>query len=358
MSFNPLVCKDCNIECAFEQIGLFPSLQHVGTVGVNWKCPKCNKIDLDMCVLALNVPQKNNCLNCGQAYQDNTCQGCGLTKTEEEGFLAYPSKDEAAEDLYKIFNKGLIKRAFLVANYILSDDLSHEEAWKFKASGLNFLGLKEQRLSLFKDALAAGAPLSLLLSYGRALHDAEQFKEALDIYDKYLSLPQAEKKAVALCYKANSMVGLRKYDEAEKLFTAAIDADPQRIASYTDYINLLGDLEKWDKSLEIIKRLQNLSLNKEQTNNLLEEKAYIYAELGDGQQALDVAETVLSSNPKSARAHYLRGRALGLLGRLEEAQGEMKIVLEINPSHEDAANALKIIDEALAKTKPIIWKMF
>jgi tetratricopeptide (TPR) repeat protein len=241
MSFNPLVCEDCNIECVFEQIGLLPGEQAFSTVGVSWKCPKCSSRSLDMCFLGLNVPQKKGCLNCGELYQSDSCQGCGQTKAQEEKYFSYSSKDEAAKDLYNIFNRGLVRRAFLVANYILREDLTHEEAWKFKASGLNFLGLKDQRLNLFKEALAAGAPLSLLLSYGRALHDRGQFQEALDIYDKYLSSSQTEKKAVVLSYKANSMVALEKYDEAEKLFLAAIDADPQRIASYTDYVNLLGD---------------------------------------------------------------------------------------------------------------------
>ncbi len=358
MSFNPLVCKDCNIECVFEQIGLLPSEPNIGTIGVSWKCPKCSSSSLDICVLGPNIPQKGSCLNCGQVYQNDICQNCGQTKAQEDKFFNYSSKDEATQNLYNIFNRGLVRQAFLVANYILREDLTNDEAWKFKASGLNFLGLKEQQLNLLKEALLAGAPSSLLISYGRALQDAGQVQEAIDVYDKYLSLPNIEKKAVVLSYKANSMVALEKYDEAGKLFLAAIDTDPQRIASYTDYINLLGDLEQWDKSLEMIDKLSNISLNKEQTNNLLEEKSYVYAELGKGQQALTAAETVLISNPKSVRGHYLRGRALALLGRLEEAQGEMSIVLEFVPNHEDALSALKMIDEALVKTKPTSWKFF
>lgn len=358
MSFNPLVCEDCNIECVFEQIGLLPSEAAFSNIGVNWKCPNCNKRSLDMCFLGLNVPKKDSCLNCGEAFQDNICQGCGETKTEEdEIFNAYSSKEEAIKDLYNIFNKGLIRRAFLIANYILREDLTITAAWNFKFSALSFLKLKEQALVLLKDALRVGAPEVLFLSCGNVLEELGRYQEAIEYYDKYLSLSHAKKKAVALSCKANCHIALENYGEAEKLFLASIEEDPSQLNSYTDYINLLQDLEKWEKSLDTIDRVLKLSLTTEQINLLLEEKSYVYAELEDGEKSLNIAETVLNNNPKSIRAHYLRGRALALLGRLEEAQGEMKIVLELEPNHEDAINAIKMIEEVLVKTKPIQWKL-
>lgn len=358
MSFNPLVCEDCNTECVFEQIGLFPSEENISTFGVSWKCPKCSKLSLDMCVFGPNVPQKNACSNCLEPYQDNTCQGCGLTKTEEDEFFnAYSSKDEAVKDLYNLFNKGLARRAILIANRILSEDISSEEAWKFKATALNFLKLNEQRVNLLKDALAAGAPKNLLISYGRALHELNRPKEAIEAYDKYLSLQDAKKKAVVLAHKANALIDLESYNEAENFFLAAIEADPKRVESYNDYINLLEDLENWEKSLEMIDKLLKLSLTDKQINSLLEEKSYIYAEKEEGEEALRFAETVLEKDQKSVRAHYLRGRALALLGKLEESKDVMKVVLELHPNHEDAVNAIGMIDEALAKTRPKNWKL-
>jgi tetratricopeptide (TPR) repeat protein len=355
MSFNQLVCQDCNIECGFEQMSLFPNVADSASIGVSWKCPQCGKRSVDTFFLGSNVPEKGSCLTCGEIYEE-VCQSCGQSrKSEEKFFASYPSKEEALKDIYNVFNKGLIRRAFLIANYILREDLSCEEAWKFKMSALNFLKLKDLRLKLLREALDAGAPKSLLLSYGRALYNSNRYQESIEIYDKYLDLSYPNKKAVVLAYKANSLVALENYAEAEKLFLASIETDPKRVESYNDYVNLLEDLGRMEEALAIVDKLLKLSLTDEQINSLLEEKSYLYAELEKAEEALEMAEGALKQNPKSSRAHYLRGRALALLGRLEEANGEMNIVLELEPNNPDALDAIKMIDEALGKTKPVNW---
>ena len=51
---------------------------------------------------------------------------------------------------------------------------------------------------------------------------------------------------------------------------------------------------------------------------LLEEQSFLLAECQRGEDALIAADAAVGLGSQSLRTHYLRGRALGLVGRLEE----------------------------------------
>ena len=79
---------------------------------------------------------------------------------------------------------------------------------------------------------------------------------------------------------------------------------------------------------------------------LLEEQSFLWAESERGEKALSSADAAAELRSNSVRTHYLRGRALGLLGRLEEARNEMNHVLTLDPNNADAQRALNMIDAA------------
>jgi hypothetical protein len=56
--------------------------------------------------------------------------------------------------------------------------------------------------------------------------------------------------------------------------------------------------------------------------------------------------------------HYLRGRALGLLGRLEEARNEMNQVLALDPDNVDAQRGLHMIEAAYRPKECKRWWQF
>jgi hypothetical protein len=56
--------------------------------------------------------------------------------------------------------------------------------------------------------------------------------------------------------------------------------------------------------------------------------------------------------------HYLRGRALALLGRLVEARNGMAHVLALDPNNADALRALEMIDTALRPKQGKRWWQF
>lgn len=80
---------------------------------------------------------------------------------------------------------------------------------------------------------------------------------------------------------------------------------------------------------------------------LLEEQAFLWAECQRGEDAYRSAEAARNLGSDSIRTHYLRGRSLALLGRLDEARQEIRQVLSRDPNNADAQRALPMLDAAL-----------
>jgi predicted Zn-dependent protease len=57
---------------------------------------------------------------------------------------------------------------------------------------------------------------------------------------------------------------------------------------------------------------------------------------------LQAADEALQLAPASPYARYVRGRALGLLGRLDEAEAEMERILRDAPGYADATRAKQL----------------
>jgi tetratricopeptide (TPR) repeat protein len=91
---------------------------------------------------------------------------------------------------------------------------------------------------------------------------------------------------------------------------------------------------------------------------LLEEQAFLWAECERGEEALRSADAAAGLGSISLRTHYLRGRALGLLGRLQEAREEMTHVLALDPGNADARRGLDMIDKALRPEPKKGWWPF
>lgn len=91
---------------------------------------------------------------------------------------------------------------------------------------------------------------------------------------------------------------------------------------------------------------------------LREEQSFLWAECNRGEDALRNADAAESLGSNSIRTHYLRGRALALLGRLEEAREKMNYVLSLDPQNADAQRGLKMIDDALGSRPGKPWWQF
>jgi tetratricopeptide (TPR) repeat protein len=91
---------------------------------------------------------------------------------------------------------------------------------------------------------------------------------------------------------------------------------------------------------------------------ILEEQSFLWAECGEGDRALRSAEAARALGSNSVRTHYLRGRALALVGRLEDAREEMTSALGLDPENADAQRGLKMINEALGQKADKPWWQF
>jgi tetratricopeptide (TPR) repeat protein len=91
---------------------------------------------------------------------------------------------------------------------------------------------------------------------------------------------------------------------------------------------------------------------------LLEEQSFLWAECERGRESLACADAASAIGSDSVRTHYLRGRALALLGRLEDARAEMSQVLGRDPKNTDAQRGLNMIEAALHPTAPRRWWQF
>jgi hypothetical protein len=90
--------------------------------------------------------------------------------------------------------------------------------------------------------------------------------------------------------------------------------------------------------------------------SLLDEQSFLWAECMRGEEALRSADAAVDLGSNSIRTHYLRGRALCLLGRLEDGRSEMIKVLTLDPDNADAKRALNMIDDASRPNKS--WWQF
>jgi tetratricopeptide (TPR) repeat protein len=325
------------------------------TYGVGWGCSACDYKALDVCPLGPLVPSGTTCLNCGDAYPsaaaDAACPGCGLTRPGALAFLHLGSAPAdpaaAARDL---FGRGLFRRGLAVLNQALARDPGQETPWLLKCTLLEGLGLHSHLLKMLEGALAAGGPASLLVSYGSALHRAGRHPDAITASRRYLDLaPDGPLAGAAHSNLGLALRALGRDDEAEEVYRRAVRADPGQVLHYRNLAQLLIDQQRWAGALGALEAGLERAATAEDKVRLLEGLAFVCAEEERAGQALEYVDRAMALGAGSARTHYLRGRALALLGRLEEARDEVKRVLNLEPENAEARQAMGMIDKALAE---------
>jgi tetratricopeptide (TPR) repeat protein len=129
-------------------------------------------------------------------------------------------------------------------------------------------------------------------------------------------------------------------------------APPEAWFGKSRFFNMLG----YNRSAaEMIEAILNRYDKDDARIELLGEAAFLWAEAGRGEEALRNAQAAFDLGSRSIRTHYLRGRALALIGRLNDARAEMIRVLEMDPENTDAKRGLAMIDDALGSTKRRPW---
>jgi tetratricopeptide (TPR) repeat protein len=363
MSSAPFKCDACSVDRRFDRLAPFPDGNNEKVFAVAWRCPSCDSVALDLCPCGPLVPTEKSCLNCGADYPssdgDPTCPGCGMPRSETRTFLGLgeiPVEPVAAA--LHLLEQGLHRRGLGLLNFVVQREPQNAEAWKQKAVFLQSLNYYEASLDPLRHAISAGAEPDLRVSLGVALQETGRFSEAVAAYEELVTVhPNSEWLGVALCNEANALVKLGKDEQAEEQFKAALRAEPTRPTHYFNYHLLLARQRRWKDALTNLELgLSHLSSADPLRVTLLAEKAWVLAELERGDEALAAADETLALSSDNFKARYMRGRALGLLGRLDEARSEIERVLAAQPDNADAQRAMRMLDDALARTrKPRRW---
>jgi tetratricopeptide (TPR) repeat protein len=336
----------------------YPGKGDERTYGVGWRCPQCFKLSLDVCPVGPLVPSDSVCLNCGTAYPpgaDNpSCSMCGLARDAVAlslGVTAMPDDPLAAAR--DALARGLIRRGLAILNLALGRNPNLPEAWSVKCSFLDALGFAQSKCTMLESALAATGAPALWVSQGYTLQQLDRHREAVAAYMHYLSLdPEGPWAGVACCNQANSLARLGEAASAEALYQKAIALEPGRISHHLNYTRFLLDRHRWAEAQAVVDAALPRATANSDLIALLEDRAAICAAQDKGADALMCIDAALARGSDSVRTHYLRGRALALLGRLNDARIEIQRVLELDPANAEGKRALEMIDSVLLWSWP------
>jgi tetratricopeptide (TPR) repeat protein len=354
MSIRPRECEKCQRECQYLGNQLMSNDATEITYAVGWGCSTCDYKVLDECPLGPVFPTAALCLNCGMPYpssdEDSACAGCGLTRAGALEFLRLApvpaaNPGAAARDL---FGKGLFRRGLAVLNQALSADPTLETPWLLKCTLLEGFGLFDPMIEMLEAALGAGAPVALLINYGSVLHRVGRFQDAAAAARRYLELEPLGPWAVAA--RTNLGVALRQLgrdDDAEELYREAIQLEPEQVVHYRNLSQLLVDQKRWAGALGALETGLERSTKPEDRIRFLEGLAFVSIEEERAELAMKYLDRAMSLGADSANTHYLKGQALALLRRLDEAGQEIDVVLQRDPGNEKAKQARGMIEQAL-----------
>jgi tetratricopeptide (TPR) repeat protein len=352
MSVGSLECPKCQQECRFDGLLPFPPSRQ-DTYGVAWKCPRCGHRSLDVCNLGPLVPSSQSCLNCGADHQpgQDPCPGCGLSALETRSFLRLSDTPpaEAARVADEAFRHGWFRHGIGILNQVLQQDRGATEAWDLKYRFLQALGFHQASEEMLKQALAAGGPVVLLVRYGGLLAARGAFSEAVAVFQDFLDRgsPDPHTAAIVSSEQGVALAALGNFAASQQAHQRAIAAMPAAAALYQNYADLFIKQRNWDEAV----RTLDVGLGHARTAadriGLLEAKGHVLCGQMRGEDALACLDEAVGLGSNSVKTHFIRGRALAMLGRLDEARAAMQQVLRLDPGMVHAQQALQQIEAAL-----------
>jgi len=303
------------------------------TYGVAWVCPGCGDRSLDVCPLGPVIPTATTCLNCGEERGGVECAGCGMSDDAVIAFLGIAEPADAVAEI----RSGLARRGLGRLNRTLRDYPANADAWRSKAGVYQQLGLRQ-------------AAARMLAAAGFSLQELGRHDEAVVVYRESVALaPTADEAGSVLGNLANSLSDLRRDDEAVEAYRRAIEREPGRATHYFNCHVHHRKRAQWKQAIAVLERGYPHATDDPQRVAFLVALSLGHAECERGAEALEAAERALELDERSIAARYLRGRALGMVGKLDEALAEMQQVLAADPAHADANNAVVILKNAGAK---------
>lgn len=161
-----------------------------------------------------------------------------------------------------------------------------------------------------------------------ALRRKGEFKEALDNFHNALLVQPAFPKAHLGI--ANTLIDLKRYQDARARFEFMIKLDPSFAPAYHYLGVMLTTLEATKEAIPILRKAVALKKDyyeaKFSLANALEQDSQT-------KEALNIYYELLKEKPNDASVHNNCGNILRTLGKLEEAEEHVRKAIQHNPEH-------------------------
>src|SRR5688572_29966243 len=290
MSFTPLRC--CDVESVFVRASAFPDGQ-TKTFMTWWRCPKCQQLSGDMGSVIPVIPSPSDRID------PSTRDAVGTLPADP--IVAARDAEE----------RGLLRRALAILDLAIEMTPDDPIAYAVKGRALWRMSFPEHAVTLLRRAIELGDTTSATRGWlGLALTDtAEQLG-------------------------------------AVPLLQTAIEGELEGGIFWHGWVRLLVRLNRIDEAATALSRALVLELDPRWRAALLTERVNVLCARRQPNEALQVADEALQLTPALLYARYVRGRALGLLGRLDEFEAEMDRILRDAPGYGDATRAKQLLAAA------------
>ncbi|HEX5058534.1 MAG TPA: tetratricopeptide repeat protein, partial [Kofleriaceae bacterium] len=217
----------------------------------------------------------------------------------------------AARDAH---TRGLVRRALALLDLAIEAKPDDPAAYAEKGRQLFFASFPEHAATLLKRAIALGDQTPSTHGWlGAVLADTPEQADAVPLLQR------------------------------------AVQGELDGGMWWHSWVRLLVRLDRIDEAEAELSRALALPLDARWHGGLLTEKVNVLCARKRPADALEAADAALQLAPGSDYAHFVRGRALGMLGRLDEAELEMDKILHNTPNHADATRAKQVYAAARAR---------
>ncbi|CAD8214737.1 unnamed protein product [Paramecium octaurelia] len=172
-----------------------------------------------------------------------------------------------------------------------------------------------------------------LLNQGVALSNLKKYQEAIECYDKAISINP--KQDLAWNNKGNSLNNLNKYEEAIECYDKAISINPKLDLAWNNKGNSLDDLYKYQEAIECYDKAISINPKLDLAWN---NKGNSLNNLNKYEEAIECYDKAISINPKLDLAWNNKGNSLNNLNKYEEAIECYDKAISINPKLDLAWN--------------------
>lgn len=293
MSFAPLRC--CNVDSVHTRTSRFPDGQDA-TYMTWWRCPTCGQLSGDMGSVLPVIPSATEPM-------DATARAA----------IGTPPADliNAAREAH---TRGLVRRALALLDLAIEAKPNEPAAYAEKGRQLFYASFPEHAATLLKRAITLGDQTPSTHGWlGAVLADTPEQRDAVPLLQR------------------------------------AVQGDLDGGMWWHSWVRLLVRLDRIDEADAELAKALALPIDAHWRGGLLTEKVNVLCARKQAAEALKTADEALTFVPTSDYAHFVRGRALGMLGRLDEAEAEMNVILQNTPNHADATRAKQLYAAARAR---------